>query len=381
MPVSDATNSSKGKAKAKTKATNRQYGDLDGDLNNESNASSSGLPGADGEDGEDDYGYNYDARTQQRLRIPLRQAWKSYLITTLLAFTTLLLGFGLMVLVIADSYAAPAFHRLNRLLQDDSESASRVQFLNNALILGKPEGVWIDGVERADSGSESEYGLEINATVAIRVGVDTDYVLGLQDVQLEDNWLRRTWVKTVRWGASTLGAVTVRVDQLEVLTDRSQGYRNETMVTIRPLSLIPVSLCPGFRTHNTSHSFPFDPRINAGYCDLPLLHLSFSLYPTDDASTLIGFLERGWKEGSMNILTNVSGVSVIGGAPPKSDDPASHPTLGENPRWWQFSKWRRWIHVFRPSIETKVQLEGTSLFLVCLPLIFPLSSSRPPFTP
>lgn len=357
-----ATNS-KGKVVAKAKSRDTRT-DSNDNPNDENNASSAGLPGADDHQyGEDGNGYDYDLQPQ-RLRIPLRQTWKSYLLTALLALITILLGLGLLVLTIADSYAAPAISRLNMLLE--GPASVKMKFLENALILGGPESVSVDSFRRRDSAGDPERnGLEVNVTVAVRLGVDTDYIMGFPDIGTGYDRLDRVWMRTVRWAVSQLGAVTARVDQLEISSLNSGDHRGNSLITIRPTSLVPIPLCPNLRTHNPVRS-PI-----AGHCNPPLLHLPVSIYPSDNATDILGFLESNWKDGWLKVVVNVSGVTVVGGAPSElnhSDPDGSYPAWDERPKWWQFSKWRRWIRVYRPSVKTRVELQGMSLFSFVLHL-------------
>ncbi|GJJ10259.1 hypothetical protein Clacol_004485 [Clathrus columnatus] len=353
MPASNTLNPNpKGKAKAKVKARVTQL-DPNNELNNEINASSSGLTGGPDQysedEYEDDYGeYNTQTRAQ-RLRIPLRQAWQSYFLTAFLAFLTILLGLGLVFLIIADSYTAPAIRMLNHFLE--GSEVDKIHILDNTLILGEPEGLWVDSVERREMG---DGGLRINVTVEIRLGVDTDYIMGFQDA-VDDNWFRLAWMNMGRWGVSTLGTLSTVVDRLTL-----EEPGNTHLVAVQPTSSIPVTLCPGLRSQIQIQNHPYSSR-----CDLPLSRLSFSIQPSDNATDLLGLFERSWKEGSMKVVGHASDVIVIGGAPNSG-------RLDLNkPRWWQFSQWRRWIRLSQSGVVTNLELKA-------LPLEFP---GMPPLEP
>lgn len=293
-------------------------------------------------DAENDYGStsqaSQDAQHHQQQRaftaspVPIQRAWRSYLLTGALALLTLLFGGSLAIILLADSYAAPALRNINNALSADGATSN--QFWEQAVIVRGPDKINIAGIGRRtdDTGKEN---LELNLTVTVRLAVDSDFVMDLRDSR-HDSWATEKWKSLGRWGVRRLGTVTAAMDDIVVYP--ANMSIDTPIVSLKSPSAVPIQLIPGLTPEDHQHPLP-----------LRSVTIPLTISPSPNATLILDFLKKSWMTGFANVQIHSPDMMVHGGEP---DDRVL--------KWWRIGSWRQWLKVDKSDVAVKLRLQSKS---------------------
>ncbi|KIJ22743.1 hypothetical protein M422DRAFT_786352, partial [Sphaerobolus stellatus SS14] len=261
--------------------------------------------------------------------IPLHRAWRSHLLTGALAFLTLLLGGALAAILLADSYAAPALRRINGALAANSSASDA--FWKEAVIVRGPDSIKMSGLGRRKDDAGKEH-LELNLTVAVRMAVDTDFVMDLRQSD-EDSWFTERWKSIGRWGVGSLGSITTLMDDIVIYP--ANMTKDTPILTLKARSPIPVPLRPGL-TKADHRNTPY----------LQTVSIPFTVSPSQNTTLILDFLKKSWIHGFANVRVYAPELTVYGGGPDS-----------RSVTWWKFGQWRKWLKVDKSNIFVPLRLQ------------------------
>ncbi|KZV75718.1 hypothetical protein PENSPDRAFT_661636 [Peniophora sp. CONT] len=204
---------------------------------------------------------------------PRRSPWRSLLIS-LLAILCLSFIVGLLLILLAYSYAAEA------------SRAPPSDLLARALSLRGPDSLDVLNITHTPGGNT-----EIWVEVSGRVGVDAGAALGVKD-DVDDNVFRSAWKGLGRWGISRLESASVGLDTIDV---SSSGGVHLASIDLPPLS-VPLNAAP--------------PRGDAW---LAPVRVPLRVRPTNDAQAWMDFAKECWEAGYVTARAEVPRVAVSGG--------------------------------------------------------------------
>lgn len=262
--------------------------------------------------------------------------WRSYLITAVLATLTLLFGLILVTILLADSYAAPAWHNINKALAQSGEDSDR--FWKQAMLVRGPDAISMTGVgrRRDESGIER---LEVNVTIAMRIAVDTDFIMDFHDEGVhEATWWKKKWRSLGRWSVRLLGSTTATA--ASVVVSPSKLASSEPLITIKALSPITVPLYPALSQEDHVNPPP----------SLESVSVPLTIYPSQNASLLSEFLKQSWKQGYVSVRIRGSDLSIHGGS--------EH---NRSPTVWDLGLWRNWLNFDRDELALDLTLPSACL--------------------
>ena len=266
-----------------------------------------------------------------------RPFWRSYLWTAVLAILTLFFGLILAIMLLADSYAAPAWHNINRALSQSGEGSDR--FWKHAMLVRGPDAVSMTGV----GWKEDELGmvqLEMNMTVMMRVAVDTDFIMDFSD-DPDDTWWRKQWRTLGRWSVRQLGSTTAIVD--DVVVHPSKLNSPAALVTVKFLSPITIPLRPGLSGEDDKSPTPSFESVS-----VPL-----TIYPSQNVTLLAEFFKQGWAEGYISVRIHGSNLSIHGGS-----------ERNGLPKLWSPERWRNWLQFDKDELSLDLTLPGVYIILI-----------------
>jgi hypothetical protein len=256
--------------------------------------------------------------------------------TAVLAILSLLFGLVLVSVLLADSYAAPAWHNINRALSQSGEDSDR--FWKQAVLVRGPDAISMTGVGRRRDES-GDMRLEVNMTVAMRIAIDTDFIMDFRDNGVPDSiWWKKTWRSLGRWSVRRLGRTTATVD--DVVVSPSKLASSEPLITIKSLSPITVPLCPGLSKEDHTNPPP----------SLQSVSVPLTIYPTQNTSLLSEFLKQSWTQGYVSVRIRGYELSIHGGS-----------VYTQSPTLWKLGSWRNWLKFGRDELTLDLTLPSAYL--------------------
>jgi hypothetical protein len=261
--------------------------------------------------------------------------WRSYLWTAVLAILTLCVGLIIATILLADSYAAPAWHNVSKALSQSGESSDR--FWKQAIIVHGPDSVRVTGVGTKRDGVRVR--LEVNMTIAVRIAVDSDFIMDFRDDRvLDDTWWMKKWRALGQWSVRRLGSTTATMDG--VVIHPTKLHSSEALLTMKTLSPITIPFRPGLS--------PVDHRKPPPSLDT--VSVSLTIYPSQNVSLLSEFLKQSWAEGHIGIRVRGSNLSIHGGA-----------EQDERPKLWKLRRWRSWLKFDKDAVSLDLTLPSAYL--------------------
>ncbi|KAF8503139.1 hypothetical protein JB92DRAFT_2971659 [Gautieria morchelliformis] len=271
--------------------------------------------------------------------------WRSYLCTAVLAVLTLCVGLIIATILLADSYAAPAWHNVSKALSQSGESSDT--FWKQALVVHGPDSVRVTGIGRKRDGLGMR--LEVNMTIAVRIAVDSDFIMDLRDDRdLDDTWWKKKWRALGQWGVSRLGSTTATMDG--VVINPTKLHSSEALLTMKTLSPITIPFRPGLSPED--HRKPPS--------SLDTVSVSLTIYPSQNVSLLSEFLKQSWAEGHIGIEVRGSNLSIQGGA-----------EQDERPKLWKIRQWRSWLKFDKDAVTLDLTLPIPTIHFPSHPPIKP----------
>ena len=270
----------------------------------------------------------------------MRQAWRSHLLTAALTLLTFLLATLLAIVLLTESYAAPALRNIQRAWSHPGPDAD--QFWKQAVLLSGPDDVNVVSVDRR----KDELGvvrMEMNMSVTMRIAVDTDFIMGFrEDDTLDDGWWRKKWKQLGRWGVRQLGDTTAVVDHIDIYPSPPPTSL-VPLVTLRPLQPTLIPLGPGLssRDHDNPPS------------SLTPVSVSLLISPSQNASLLISFLKESWAQGFFSVRIHAPKILVYGGH--------EH---NKPPKWWELRRWRNRLKLEKDEVIIDIKLPGTCIAMI-----------------
>ena len=264
-----------------------------------------------------------------------RSFWRSCLWTAVLAILTIFFGLILSIILLADSYAAPAWHNINKALSQSGEGSDR--FWRHTMLVRGPDAISMTGVgwKRDQLGVVQ---LEVNMTVTFRMGVDTDFIMDFRGGSTaDDRWWKKQWRELGRWSVRRLGSTTAIVDDVVVIPLKL--HSSEALVTVRLPSPITIPLRPGLSIED-DNSPP----------SLESVPVALTIYPSQNASLIADFLRQSWTEGYVNVRLHGSNLSIRGGS-------ERNDTL----KLWNPGGWRNWLKFDKDELLLDLKLPGAYL--------------------
>jgi hypothetical protein len=252
---------------------------------------------------------------------------------------TLFFGAVLALILLADSYTAPALQNVNGALSDSSGARSD-EFWKEAIIWHGPDSVRVTGVHWGSSPDDSGLKrLEVNLTLSLRVAVDTDFIMGFREDNADDGllWWREKWKDLGRWGVAKLETVIAAVE--DVLIYPGSQDSTEPLLQAKLLSPVVVPLTPGISARPPSR------------LSLQPLSVSLSAYPTQNATLLLDFLKQSWSQGFLDVRFHGSDLMIMGGDMYKS-----------HPKFWELGWWRNRLQFAKPDVNLRLHLPSTHSF-------------------
>lgn len=285
------------------------------------------------------------AQTMLSSHLSGRVLWRSYLITAVLVILTLFFGLMLVIVLLTDSYAAPAWHNVSKALSQSGEESDK--FWKQAMIVRGPDAVSIQGIDRRRDES-GVVRLEVKMTVAMRIAADTDFIMDFRDDGTLDNtWWRERWRALGRWGVRRLGRTTITMD--DIVITPSKLSPSDALLTIKALSPITVPLRPGLSAED--HRNPPS--------SLQTVYVPLTICPSQNGSLLSEFVKQSWKDGYVSVGIRGTNFSIHGGsghtAPPKV---------------WELGRWRNWFKFGWDDLTLDLTWPSTYLIQIKHPSFF-----------